>query len=645
MDTDVLVVGAGPTGLTLANELRLAGVSAVLVDKLPRRSDAVEGRRRAVPHAGGVRPARPAGTVAGHRRPPGRHRPTSPASRSRSPAAGTACPWRSIPQVVIEGFLEQHLAAHGIHVRRDHELTGLAQDEDGVTATFADGAVVRSPLPRRRRRRATARCGRCWGPSSPVGRARATMVAADVRLSGDDEGDVAHLERGRALGGGVPARHRSAGQAAAPAGRSAGRAGRCPGTSRSPRTRSATACAPCSARGCELLELRYARRITNAARQVAQYRHGRVFLAGDAAHVHLPLGAQGMNTGIQDALNLGWKLGAAVHGWAPEHLLDTYHAERHPVGGRRPAQRPGPEPADGLGGHPRPGLAGRPGAVRGPGAAAGGAVPSRRPVVRDGHPLPDAGRRGPAARRPARVPDLDLGSTRSHELLRSGRGVLLDPADAFAKVADALVRTGSTVWARAPTPSRCSSGPTATCAGPATRTTSNRRSATGSAPKADARRVSHTGQQVLDVAGLSGPGWRSPTEGQGDATGHRVRRRGGHAPGLVLRGGGQRRAGAVRGDGPRVVGDPAHLPGPVRGGVRGGGDVCAGLGQPGFRRLGRGPGQTPLRDRSVGTDPRLPARDLLRPEPVRSGPGPDRRCGAAVSPAATRLSSRRSTSG
>lgn len=59
----------------------------------------------------------------------------------------------------------------------------------------------------------------------------------------------------------------------------------------------------------QLLELRYARRITNAARQAAQYRHGRVFLAGDAAHVHLPIGAQGMNTGIQDALNLGWKRG------------------------------------------------------------------------------------------------------------------------------------------------------------------------------------------------------------------------------------------------------------------------------------------------------------------------------------------------
>jgi FAD binding domain len=67
-------------------------------------------------------------------------------------------------------------------------------------------------------------------------------------------------------------------------------------------------------------------------RQVPRYRDGRVLLAGDAAHVHSPAGGQGMNTGIQDAANLGWKLAASIHGWAPPGLLDTYHSERHPVG-------------------------------------------------------------------------------------------------------------------------------------------------------------------------------------------------------------------------------------------------------------------------------------------------------------------------
>src|SRR5467141_436897 len=70
------------------------------------------------------------------------------------------------------------------------------------------------------------------------------------------------------------------------------------------------------------------------ARQAASYRHGRVLLAGDAAHVHPPQGGQGLNTGVQDAVNLGWKLAQVVNKTSPESLLDTYHAERHPVGAR-----------------------------------------------------------------------------------------------------------------------------------------------------------------------------------------------------------------------------------------------------------------------------------------------------------------------
>jgi 2-polyprenyl-6-methoxyphenol hydroxylase-like FAD-dependent oxidoreductase len=183
-----------------------------------------------------------------------------------------------------------------------------------------------------------------------------------------------------------------------------------------------------------LLELRYARRITNAARQAARYRHGRVFLAGDAAHVHLPIGAQGMNTGIQDALNLGWKLGAAVRGWAPEHLLDSYHAERHPVAAAvlRNVQ------AQSL-------LMDQQG-TRDPDLAAAKELfttLTRLPEVQyhlddmlSGmglrYPMPGAEGR-PLVGLPA--PDLDLGPVRSHELLRFGRGLLIDPAGRFAEVA------------------------------------------------------------------------------------------------------------------------------------------------------------------------------------------------------------------
>src|SRR5207248_2934104 len=75
-------------------------------------------------------------------------------------------------------------------------------------------------------------------------------------------------------------------------------------------------------------------RFSDTTRQAAAYRQGRVLLAGDAAHVHSPVGGQGLNTGVQDAVNLGWKLAQVVHQTAPESLLDTYHAERHPVAAR-----------------------------------------------------------------------------------------------------------------------------------------------------------------------------------------------------------------------------------------------------------------------------------------------------------------------
>ncbi len=75
-------------------------------------------------------------------------------------------------------------------------------------------------------------------------------------------------------------------------------------------------------------------RFTDVARQAASYRAGRILLAGDAAHVHHPIGGQGLNTGVQDAVNLGWKLGQVVNGTSPDSLLDTYHAERHPVAAR-----------------------------------------------------------------------------------------------------------------------------------------------------------------------------------------------------------------------------------------------------------------------------------------------------------------------
>ena len=79
-------------------------------------------------------------------------------------------------------------------------------------------------------------------------------------------------------------------------------------------------------------DMAWSGRYRSESRQAPAYRSGRIFLAGDAAHTHSPAGAQGMNTGLQDAVNLGWKLAAAARGGAPDWLLDSYHTERHPVG-------------------------------------------------------------------------------------------------------------------------------------------------------------------------------------------------------------------------------------------------------------------------------------------------------------------------
>ncbi|WP_018684873.1 FAD-dependent monooxygenase [Actinokineospora enzanensis] len=432
MHTDVLVVGAGPTGMMVANELLLAGVSTVVVDRLSRRSElsragGVQSRTlAALDQRGLLEPLLATGDY-----------PISAGHFAGFPLsldfARHRLPWRSVPQVVIEGFLEEHLATHGLRVRRDHELVAIDQDSDGVTATFADGTALRGRyLVAADGAHSTVRS--LLRVDFPGQSGTATVVAADVRLGGVDDrmshvwSPDGHWAAVFPLGTDSQGRRLSRLVLGGP-------------RHSLPRDVEVTeeeireSLRTVLGSNARLLELRYGRRITDTARQAAQYRHGRVLLAGDAAHVHLPLGAQGMNTGMQDAINLGWKLGATVRGWAPDGLLDTYHAERHPAGAAvlRNVQAQclvmdwaGTRAPDVLATKELlTDLARLPDVQRHLGDLMSGmAIRYAMPGV-DRHPL---------IGRP--VPDLPLDPTRLHALLRSGRGILLDPEGEHGKLAD-----------------------------------------------------------------------------------------------------------------------------------------------------------------------------------------------------------------
>ena len=159
---------------------------------------------------------------------------------------------------------------------------------------------------------------------------------------------------------------------------------------------------------------------TDRARQATSYRNGRVLLAGDAAHIHSPLGGQGLNLGLGDAMNLGWKLAATVHGKAPEGLLDSYHAERYPIGAqvldwsRAQVAIMGPEP------HSRALyaiisdlMATRDGATYFAGRVRG---INTHYNLGDDHPLVGCS-----------IPNFELrGGSRIGELMRDGQGLLID---------------------------------------------------------------------------------------------------------------------------------------------------------------------------------------------------------------------------
>ncbi|MER5603379.1 FAD-dependent monooxygenase [Streptomyces sp. NPDC002265] len=326
-DRQVVIVGAGPVGLWLAHELAVAGVNPLVLERAPRRS----------PHskALGIQPRtievlalrnRHRDVIARGRPLPNWHFGMLEA-RVDFRDLPTAFPYLlAQPQSVTEQLLEGYATELGVEVRRGHDVTSLSQDGGSVTV----------------------------GVRGPEG---SYTVDADYVIGADGARSVVRQEAGIDFPGSGTSAYGFLGEVTldrppmTPGFTALNEAGRLlvvplPGgqfrvtgydpqnQTREPMTLDELRDASIRIAGTDfgMRDPSWLSRFGNATRLAARYRAGRVLLAGDAAHIHWPAGGVGLNVGLQDAMNLGWKLAAVVQGRAGEDLLDTYHAERHPVG-------------------------------------------------------------------------------------------------------------------------------------------------------------------------------------------------------------------------------------------------------------------------------------------------------------------------